>query len=219
MSRASRRHHRQVAHERGFLHPRSRDCPLAGQYERPHDQPQPASRAGMAPRRFSVRWDGDVKFRTGLIAVAPALGLAWFAATAVVDHLLFALIAGPPALLLFLLWLWRVQGYELDAEGLHVLRPIGRLRMLREVTRLVDAYPAEFLLFRTIALANLGFCCFSGWFRERGEGWRRLWLTDLGNAVLLEGDRGSVLVSPAEREEFVRAVCEHFGLEPQESLA
>jgi len=121
----------------------------------------------------------------------PAFGRPW-------------LMIGLPAVVLATCWAWRPIGYAIDEGGIHVLRPIGRKRIAAVDAEAVPGDGA--LAFALRLFGNGGVFGITGWFRIRGHGTCRAWVTDTSMMVMLHSEGRTVLVSPLDRERFMRSV-------------
>ncbi|NCT69272.1 MAG: hypothetical protein GXC76_16710 [Rhodanobacteraceae bacterium] len=119
------------------------------------------------------------------------------------------MIVLPPVVLLATA-LFTVRRYEIDDDGLHVVRPIGRLRIARAVTSVAVDDAAGRRAVRTFG--NGGLFSFNGWYWLPPYGRCRFWVTDTRHVVVLRGDRGCAAVSPAQCGAFVAAVKRRFGV-------
>ena len=162
--------------------------------------------------KFGVHYGGLVK---GMTALAGVLLLGIIAAGVIngrASTIQQVAMIGLPALLLVATALFAVLRYEVDDEGLHVVRPIGRLRIAGEVTAIAADDTAAKGAIRTFG--NGGVFSFTGYYRLPRYGHCRLWVTDMHHLVVIHGDRGCVVVSPIQRDAFVAAVKERFGVAP-----
>lgn len=161
---------------------------------------------------FGVHYGGLVKTMTTVVGVLLlavfAAGLMHVGDGAIRPVLMIAL---PPALLIAVA-LFAVLRYELDDRGLHVVRPIGRLRIASAATAVAADDDALKGAIRTFG--NGGLFAFTGWYRLPRYGRCRLWVTDLHRLVVIRGDRGCVVVSPAQRDAFMAAAKTRFGVAP-----
>lgn len=166
----------------------------------------------MKPLRFDVHYGRAIKAISALGAcvLLSVPAFAWFS-----DAEPAWLLAGITVVAVLTLGasaLFAVRGYELDAEGLYVLRPVGRLLAARRVKAIETEGLNVWKLLRVFG--NGGLFSFSGWFRMRGRGVGRVWVTDPANLVLLETDARWVMLSPADRAGFIAALRERFRIEP-----
>lgn len=158
---------------------------------------------------FDVHYGGFLK---GMTAMAVVLLLGVVVAGALryqhgaVQPLLMIVL---PLALLLATGLFTVRRYELDAEGLHVVRPIGRLRIATMVTAVAEDDAALKGAIRTF---GNGLFSFNGWYWLPKYGRCRLWVTDTRRLVVIRGNRGCVVVSPAQCGAFVAAVKTRFGV-------
>lgn len=161
-------------------------------------------------KRFGVRYGGLVKGMTA------AVGLTFLAviATGLVNvrgsPIQQAGMIVLPALVLVATALFAVLRYEVDDEGLHVVRPIGHLRIAGAVSAIVADDAAAKGAIRTFG--NGGVFSFTGYYRLPKYGHCRFWVTDLHHLVVIHGDRGCVVISPIQRDAFIAAVKQRFGV-------
>lgn len=167
----------------------------------------------MTAMRFEVRYGASLVVMTGLVIVALLgvflVGMYKGPTGSGIDALPRLLMCALPLILLGATALFTVLRYEIDSAGLHVVRPIGPLCIASTVSTL-DAPGALKGAIRTFG--NGGLFSFNGWYWLRGYGSCRLWVTDLRDVVVLRGDRGCVVVSPAHRDAFIAAVRSRFGI-------
>lgn len=170
----------------------------------------------MTAMRFEVHYGTVLKVTTGLVIVAllgvVLLGLFKGPLGKGVESLPRLLMCVIPAVLIGTTAMFTVLRYEIDDAGLHVVRPIGRLRIFSNVSAVAAADGALKGAIRTFG--NGGLFSFNGWYWVRGYGSSRLWVTDFHSVVAMRGDRGCVFVSPAKRDEFIAAVRSRFGITP-----
>ena len=161
---------------------------------------------------FEVQYDRLLKGMTALVVVL-LLGVVVAGALryqrGALEPLLMIIL---PLALLLATGLFTVLRYELDDEGLHVVRPIGRLRIARAVTTVSEDDAALKRAIRTFG--NGGLFSFNGWYWLPNYGRCRLWVTDTRRLVVIRGDRGCVVVSPAQRDAFMAAAKTRFGVAP-----
>ncbi len=152
--------------------------------------------------RFGVRYGAVVIWMTLVVSVL----LLVIIGKAVIDtdysELKRGLMIGLPLLILILGWLHTVRGYEIDADGIYVLRPIGRDCITRRPTR-IDADPNA-LRWALRTFGNGGFFSFSGRFRLRDYGKARVWVTDVNQCLVIHSEQGIGVVSPADGEAFIQ---------------
>ncbi|GAA0725098.1 PH domain-containing protein [Dokdonella soli] len=162
-----------------------------------------------APVFFGVRYGRLLKIMTtvaGLILlVVPGIGLV----TGRHEPFALAGMVGLPLAILVTTFLFAVRGYEVAASGVYVARPIGPKRIAARITDIAADDSALEGAIRTFG--NGGLFSFNGWFRLRKYGSCRLWVTDLDCLVVMRGDSGCVVVSPAQRERFVTTVRKRLG--------
>lgn len=160
-------------------------------------------------KMFNVHYGGFLKGMTTVVVVlllsVVVTGVRRYDVGALEPLLMMVL----PLALLLATGLFTVLRYELDDEGLHVVRPIGRLRIARTVSAVAADDGAMRGAVRTFG--NGGLFSFNGWYRLPKYGRCRLWVTDLHRLVVIRGDRGCAVVSPAQRDAFVAAVKMRFG--------
>ncbi len=158
---------------------------------------------------YRVNYGGFIKVMTAISTIV-LLGIATLGVVLHRGHLAVLTITTllPPALLIGT-GLFAVLRYEIDRDGLRVVRPIGRKLVTSRVTSVVADDKALQGAFRTFG--NGGMFSLNGWFRLRRYGTCRLWVTDLRNLVVIHGDRGCVVVSPAQRESFISALTAQLG--------
>ncbi len=170
----------------------------------------------MTAARFEVHYGALLKVTSGLATVVLlALVLFGFFKGPLgngVESLPRLLMCVFPMLLIAAPALFMVLRYEIDDAGLHVVRPIGRLRIFSNVSTVAAVDGALKGAFRTFG--NGGLFSFTGWYWVRGYGSSRLWVTDFHSLVAMRGDRGCVFVSPAKRDAFIAAVRTRFGIAP-----
>ncbi|WP_300618261.1 PH domain-containing protein [Dokdonella sp.] len=161
-------------------------------------------------KTFPVRYGTLVKAVTALV-VAAMLGIAAMGLRQPQADVFSSLatVVFPLALVLVAA-LYTVLRYELDAAGLHVVRPLGRRCVARSVSSL--RADAEALKGALRVFGNGGLFSITGWYGTRKYGRCRVWATEREDLVVLDGDRGTVILSPRDRAEFIAVVAARFGV-------
>jgi len=162
---------------------------------------------------FEVRYDTLLKVASGgttalLLGIAGACVFG-YRGGATMPMLLAAVLS---FMLPISMALFAVLRYEIDEGGLHVVRPVGRRRIAKTISRVAvddDALKGGIRTF-----GNGGLFSYNGWYWLPKYGHCRLWVTDRRSLVVLHGERGCALVSPARRDAFIAAVRIRFGIAP-----
>lgn len=106
--------------------------------------------------------------------------------------------------------LFAVRGYRVDAEGVHVLRPVGAKLVACDIRAVVAD---EMALHGAVAIfANPGLFSITGPFRIPSYGAVRVWLTEPRNLVIVYSAKGAVMLSPRQPPAFVRHIERTFDL-------
>lgn len=161
---------------------------------------------------FAVHYGGTLKLMTAIV-VAVLLGMAIVGLVHYRNGALYLLgmVAMPLAILLGA-FACTVLRYEVSSAGIDVVRPIGRKRIAATVTAIRADNDALKGALRTFG--NGGLFSFNGYYRLANYGSCRLWVTDMSKLVVIHGDHGCVVVSPAERARFVALVAQTYGVKP-----
>lgn len=161
----------------------------------------------MNPRYPAAPWSGFLKGVSSVVTLL-LLGVSWLAASTMPVHaspLLHMAVIVLPLVLLLAAAPFVVRGYELRDGTLQVRRLCWTTRVvlgeLREATIDPQAGAGSIRLF-----GNGGLFSFSGWFRNARLGRYRAFVTDWQCAVVLRGAACTVVLSPADPVDFVRAL-------------
>lgn len=152
--------------------------------------------------RFGVRYGGVVKWMTLVVCVLLFVVIGNGVVDPDYSQLKRSVMIGLPLLVVILAALHTVRGYEIDSDGIHVLRPIGRHCIARGPTR-IDADPNA-LRWALRTFGNGGFFSFSGRFRLRDYGKARVWVTDVNQCLVIHSEQGVGVVSPAAGAAFIQ---------------
>jgi hypothetical protein len=158
----------------------------------------PPSKVHAAPWGAALRWSS-----LGLVALTAlvSFGLAWLPG---------ALKQSIAAWLLPLLLLgclpFVVRSYEITGDELLICRLFWTTRLPLAGLRSAEAMPrAMSCSLRTCG--NGGGFSFTGWYWNKPLGHYRAFVTDLNRTVVLRFEKRTVVVSPAEPEDFVRQLA------------
>ena len=150
---------------------------------------------------FSVRYGRTVVFITATVIVLlfaiGAIGLY----TNLGSPFTLSMMTGLPFAILAFTFPFTVRGYLVRTDTVDVVRLVGRKRIAERVTRVVADDVALKGALRVFG--NGGLFSINGWFRLRGRGICRLWVTDLHNLVVIESRLRTAVVSPLDRTGFV----------------
>jgi hypothetical protein len=122
-----------------------------------------------------------------------------------------ALFIAPAAVLivLFVALIYRVKGYELDAESLNILRPVSTLKIPLHRIRSIRAVGSKELGFGIRTFGSGGFFGYFGKFYYRHTGHVTLYVTDRSKMLLLTlDDDKKILISPDNTAAFMAAFQE-----------
>ena len=98
-----------------------------------------------------------------------------------------------------------VRSYEVTREALIIQRLFWKTTIPLDTLKTVEFMPKVMnTSFR--AFGNGGLFSFTGWYYARGLGRYRAFVTDMATTVALRFEKGAVVVSPQQPEDFVRAV-------------
>jgi hypothetical protein len=161
---------------------------------------------------FAVHYGAMLKLMTAVV-VAVLLGTAIIGVVHYRNGALYLLgVVAMPLAILLGTFACTVLRYEVSSSGIDVVRPIGRKRIAGTVAAIGVDDDALKGAIRTFG--NGGLFSFNGYYRLAKYGSCRLWVTDLKSLVVIHGDHGCVVVSPAERARFVALVAQTYGVKP-----
>jgi len=101
--------------------------------------------------------------------------------------------------------LFTIRGFAITPDAILVHRLFWSTRLLREGLQSASYEPnAMRKSIRTCG--NGGFYSITGWYWSKSLGAYRAYVTDTRQTVVLRFDRGTVVLSPGEPEEFVRTL-------------
>lgn len=155
-----------------------------------------------AATRFGVRYGAVVIWMTLVVSVLLCVVIGKAVIDSHYSELKRGLMIGLPLLVLILGWLHTVRGYEIDADGIYVLRPIGRHCIARRPDSIAADPTALRWALRTFG--NGGFFSFSGRFRLRDYGKARVWVSDVNRCLVIRSEQGIGVVSPADGAAFIQ---------------
>lgn len=161
-------------------------------------------------KRFDATLDSlsrTITFVLCIVMVIPFIAIARQAFTTGDLRMLIA-----PAIItivLFLLVLYRVKGYQLDHESLTVLRAFKPPVIPLNTIRSIEAVTAKELGAGVRTFGNGGFMGYTGRFYYKNIGHANLYVTDRSKQLMLTlNDDRKIIISPDDPPAFMKAFLE-----------
>jgi hypothetical protein len=161
-------------------------------------------------RRFSATMDGLAKSLSFVVLIVILIPMLTIVSVYSKHHDWRMLIA--PAVVFLALGItafYRTKGYGLDAEGLHIYRPIGEVKYALHNIRSVASVTARDLGFGIRTFGSGGFLGYFGKFYYRNYGHVTLYVTDREKMLLITlADDKKIIISPDDTAAFMAAFHE-----------
>jgi hypothetical protein len=161
-------------------------------------------------RRFTATMDSLAKTLTFVVLVILVIPFITIVSQYIRIHEPLLLL-GPAivALVLFITMLYRPKEYLLDAEGLHIIRPMNSVHIPLYKIRSIMPVTTKELGFGLRAFGSGGFLGYFGVFYYRNYGRVMLYATDRSKMLLitLDNDR-RIIISPDDTDGFMAAFQE-----------
>jgi hypothetical protein len=104
---------------------------------------------------------------------------------------------------------YRIKGYGLDSEGLHIFRPVGEVKYSLSDIRSVTSVTTKELGFGIRTFGSGGFLGYFGKFYYRNYGHVTLYATDREKMLLITlSDDKKIIISPDDTAAFMNAFHE-----------
>jgi len=158
-------------------------------------------------KTFTAPWGTALRWSSfGLVALAVAIiaGSAWMSHGAPRSSIWLA--AGSMPLILLCCLPFVVRGYTISGDELLIRRLFWTTRLPLTGLKSAESVPQAMSKSRRTC-GNGGGFSFTGWYWNKALGSYRAFVTDLNRTVVLRFEKRTVVVSPAEPEDFVRKLA------------
>lgn len=161
-------------------------------------------------RRFTATMDGlakSISFVVFIVILIPILTIV----SVYSKHHDWRILIAPLIVFLVLGFttFFRIRGYGLDAEGLHIFRPIGEVKYALHDIRSITSITSKELGFGVRTFGSGGFMGYFGRFFYRNYGHVTLYATDREKMLLITlADDKKIIISPDDTAAFMAAFQE-----------
>jgi hypothetical protein len=160
--------------------------------------------------RFTATMDRQAKMISYLVLIVVLIPITTIVSLYFREHDLKLLIAPVVVILaLGIAALYRVKGYELSSEGLHIVRPIGETKYPLHRIRSLTSVTSKDMGFGIRTFGSGGFLGYFGKFYYRKIGAATLYVTDVQKMLLITlDDDKKIVISPDDTAAFMAAFQE-----------
>jgi hypothetical protein len=158
-------------------------------------------------RRFSATLDSQARMITFVVLIVVMIPILTMVSIYTKHHDPWILLAPVVVILaLGITVLYRIKGFGLDNDGLHIFRPIGESIYPLHQFRSITSITAKELGFGIRTFASGGFLGYFGKFYYRNHGPVTLYVTDKDKMLLITlADDKKIIISPDDPAGFMAA--------------